>query len=77
MAGATRGGEGGEEEKHERGEKQGELASLPKSLFLFPFLPIPSRRLLRGLQSRVFFRLSFMVYIDGVGNRKEKELQLD
>ena len=68
-------GKGEGRKARKRGKARGATLS-PQSLFLFPFLPFPSRRLLRRLQSRVFFRLSFMVYIDRVDNRKEKEKQL-
>ena len=69
--GKGRGGRGGRKARKRRKAKGATLS--PRSLFLFPFLPIPSRRVLRRLRSRVFFRLSFIVYSDRVDNRKEKE----
>ena len=69
--GKGRGG-GGREKSTKEGKSEGSypLSPIP---FSFSFLPIPSRRVLRRLRSRVFFRLSFIVYSDRVDNRKEKE----
>ena len=79
VAGIKRGGEGGREKSSEGNYP---LSPIPFSFSLPPYSqPRP-----QGF--RVFFRLSFMVYIkressfslvyiDRVDNRKEKELQLD